>query len=139
MAARSARKRAIQPGLPLLEADGRTHARGCECPRCEAGFVPTEAERAAAARRLEEERVRQAAEKALARKRDRLAARALALRLELEAEERRTDAYLAKQAEIFPRLARDERLEALLRARRAGQPPTSAIAEVERTFSSSRR
>jgi hypothetical protein len=134
-----ARKPPIQPGLPLCEADGRTHARGCECPRCEAGFVPAEAERAAAARRVEEERVRLAAEKVLARKRDRLRARALALRLELEAEERRTDAYLAKQAELLPRLARDERLEALLDARRAGKPPTHAIAEVERKFSSSRR
>jgi hypothetical protein len=133
------RKRAIQPGLPLLEADGRTHARGCECPRCEAGYVPGEAERAAAVRRAEEERVRKAAEKALARKQEKLRARALALRLELEAEERRTDAYLAKQAEILPRLAQDERLEALLRARRAGKPPTHAIAEVERRFSSSSR
>jgi uncharacterized Zn finger protein (UPF0148 family) len=132
------RKRAFQPGLPLFEADGHTHARGCECPRCEAGFVPTEADRVAAARRVEDERVRQAAEKALARKRERLRARALALRLELEADERRTDAFLAKQAELLPRLARDERLEALLRARRAGKAPTTAIAEVERKFSSSR-
>ncbi len=134
-----ARQRKIQPGLPLFEADGQTHARGCECPRCEAGYVPTEGDREVAARRVEEERVRQAAEKVLARKRERLRARALALRLELEADERRTDAFLAKQAELLPRLARDERLEALLRARRAGAEPGTAIAEVERRFSSSRR
>ena len=134
-----AAKRPIQPGLPRLEPDGRTHARDCECPRCEAGFVPTEGDRAAAARWVEDERIRKAAEKALARKRDRLRARALALRLELEAEEQRTDAYLAKQAELLPRLARDERLEALLRYRRAGKPASHAIAEVERRFSSSSR
>jgi hypothetical protein len=133
------RKLAIQPHLPRFEPDGRTHARDCECPRCEAGFVPPESERAAAARREEEERVRKAAEKALLRKRERLRARALALRLELEAEERRTDAYLARQAELGPRLDQDERLQALLRYRRAGRPPAHAIAEVERRFSSGRR
>jgi hypothetical protein len=131
-----ARTPAVQPGLPGLGPDAGTHARGCECPRCEAGFVPTESERAAAAKRAEEERIRRAAEAALRRKRERQQARALALRLELEAEERRTDAYLAKQAEILPRLARDERLDALLRFRRAGKPALHAIAEVERRFSS---
>jgi hypothetical protein len=136
-----AKKPAAQPGLPGLEPeeDTRTHPRGCECPRCDAGYAPTESERAAAARQAEEERVREAAEAALRRKRERQRARALALQLELEAEERRTDAYLARQAEILPRLARDERLEALLRYRRAGKPATHAIAEVERRFSSSRR
>jgi hypothetical protein len=79
-------------------------------------------------------------ELAVRRKRERQQARARwRLQLELEAEERRTDAYLAKQAEILPRLARDERLDALLRFRRAGKPALHAIAEVERRFSSSRR
>jgi hypothetical protein len=135
-----AQTRTAQRGLPGLEPDGNgdTHARGCECARCEAGYVPTESERAATARRAEEARVRKAAEAALERKRERQRARALALQLELEAEERRTDAYLAKQAEILPRLARDQRLEALLRFRRAGKPAPHAIAEVERRFSSSR-
>jgi hypothetical protein len=133
------RPRPIQPKLPRLEPDGRTHARGCECPRCEAGYVPSEADRAAAERRAEEERIRVAAEKALARKRERQAARALALRLELEAERRRTDAFLARQAELRPRLDRDERLDTLLRLRRAGKPVSTAIAEVERRFSTSRR
>jgi hypothetical protein len=137
------RTRPIQPRLPRLEPDGQTHARGCECPRCEAGYVPTEAARAAAQKAAEKaaeaERVRKAAEKALARKRERQAARAMALRLELEAERRRTDAFLAKQAALRPRLERDERLDALLRLRRAGKPISSAIAEVERHFSTSRR
>jgi hypothetical protein len=105
--------------------------------------VPTEAERTAAERRAEEkqmeERVRLAAEKTLARRRERQRARALALRLELEAERQRTDAFLAKQAELRPRLDHDERLEALLRLRRAGKPVSSAIAEVERRFSAGRR
>lgn len=132
-----ASSRVIQTSLPLprFEADGVTHARGCECPRCETGFSPSEDTRRTAAQRWrdnqEAERLRRAAEEALVKKREKARVKALRLALELEEEERRTEEYLRAQAAQADKVAHDEKLEALLAARAAGTPIREAIAQVE--------
>jgi len=120
--------------LPLFEEDGETHRRDCECPRCDAGFRPSEGQRESAARRLEARKARAAAEAALARKRERARIKALRLALELEEEERRTAERLRADAQLRARLSQDPRLAALLDSRRAGRPMNDAVAEVERRF-----
>jgi hypothetical protein len=120
--------------LPRLEADGQTHRRECECPRCDAGFGPSEGQRGAAARRWQEQRDRQAAEAALARKRARGRIKALRLTLTLEEEDRRTAERLREEAALAARLRSDARLAALLAIRRTGLPPADAVEETERRF-----
>jgi hypothetical protein len=80
------------------------------------------------------ERLRLAARRALERRRERQQAKALALQLALVEEERRTDDYLKRQAEVRERLERDPRLDALLASRRRGEPVAEALAEVEQRF-----
>jgi hypothetical protein len=126
------RQRLLQPTLPQVEADGQTHRRDCECPRCDAGFRPSEKERAVAARRWEEQQIRLAAEAALARKRARDRVKALETTVALEAEERRTADRLRALAELRERLKGDRRLEALLASRRAGRPVEEALADADR-------
>jgi hypothetical protein len=120
--------------LPRLEADGQTHRRDCECPRCDAGFQPSERQRGAAARRWEEQQLRRAAEAALERKRARDRIKALRLALALEEEDRRTAARLREEAELAARLRQDPRLETLLANRQTGMPPAKAVEETERRF-----
>lgn len=124
----------LQPTLPRLEPDGETHRRDCECPRCDAGFRPSDGQRSAAARRWEERQAREAAEAALARKKARERTRAMALMIRLEEEEKKTEAYLNAQRELLARLRRDPRLDALLASRRAGRSVDEAVAEAERRF-----
>jgi hypothetical protein len=120
--------------LPRLEADGQTHRRDCECPRCDGGWRPSEGQREAAARRWQEQRERQAAEAALERKRARERIKALRLALSLEEEGRRTAARLREEAVLAARLRKDARLAALLAIRRTGLPPDDAVQETERRF-----
>jgi len=128
------RQRFLQPTLPrvAMEPDGQTHRRDCECPRCEAGFRPSENERQAAARRWQEKQEREAAAEALARQRTRQRLKALRLELRLDEQARRTEARLREQAALVARLRTDPRLEALLASRRAGRPVEEALAEAER-------
>ena len=118
--------------LPLVEADGHTHRRDCECPRCDAGFRPSDKERALAARRWEDQQARAAAESALARKRARDRVKALRRTIALEEEERRTAALVAAQAALRDRIQGDRRLAALLDSRRAGRPVAEALEVAER-------
>jgi hypothetical protein len=120
--------------LPRLEADGQTHRRECECPRCDGGWRPSEGQREVAARRWEEQRERQAAEAALKRKQARDRIKALGLALALEEEERRTLTRLREEAALAARLRSDARLAALLEIRSAGVPPEDAVEETERRF-----
>jgi hypothetical protein len=71
--------------LPRFEVDGSTHQRDCECVRCDAGFRPTEQQRESARLRWEVERARAAAERALARRREREQVKKAAVALELGA------------------------------------------------------
>jgi hypothetical protein len=122
----------LQPTLPLVEPDGQTHRRDCDCPRCDAGFRPSEGQRAQAARRWQERQDRENALQALEKKRARDRLRALRTQIRLEEEERRTAASLRELAEARARLKADPRLEALLDSRRAGLPVDEAIEEAER-------
>src|SRR6185436_9196085 len=125
-------RRRLQPTLPLLEPDGQTHRRDCDCPRCDAGFRPSEQERSLASRRWEERQAREAAEAALEKKRARDRARALRTTLKLEASERETATRLQALAELRRRLESDRRLRALLDSRQAGRPIEEALAIAER-------
>jgi hypothetical protein len=129
--------RRLQPTLPLLEADGRTHRRDCDCPRCDAGFRLSESERAQAARRWDEQQARQAAEVALEKKRARQHVKALKTTLALEEQERRTAEQVRALADVRARLQTDPRLHELLASRRAGRSIPQAIAEAERRRQSS--
>ena len=53
-----------------MEEDGVTHRRDCPCARCDAGFGPSEHERAQARRRWTEKQAQAAAERAAARKKE---------------------------------------------------------------------
>jgi hypothetical protein len=120
--------------LPRLEADGQTHRRDCECPRCDAGFRPSEGQRGTAAQRWEEQKAREQAAAALARKRARERIKSLRLALALEEDERRTAARLREEAALAERLRQDPRLAALLAMRSTGLPPEAAVEETERRF-----
>jgi hypothetical protein len=122
----------LQPTLPLVEVDGQTHRRDCDCPRCDAGFRPSEGERELAARRWQERQEREAAEAALEKKRARDRLKALRTTIRLEEEARQTTAHVQALVETRERLKRDPRLEALLASRRAGRPVEEAIEEAER-------
>jgi hypothetical protein len=131
--------RRLQPTLPLLEPDGQTHRRDCDCPRCDAGFRPSEQARAMASRRWEERQAREAAEAALEKQRTRDRARAMRTTLKLELAERETAARLQALAELRRRLETDRRLHALLDSRRAGRPVEEALAAAERATDRCRR
>src|SRR6185369_6593321 len=81
--------------LPQLEADGVTHRRDCECVRCDGGFRPTEHEREVARQRWQLTKAREAAERALERRRERIRAKRFAVVSELDAESKVTDQRIA--------------------------------------------
>jgi hypothetical protein len=118
--------------LPRLEADGVTHRRDCECVRCDAGFRPSEHERAAAHRRWEQQRAREAAARALARRQERARARALATGMELTADLRSADAHVQALRQARARVDADRRLALFQSLRRAGLSMAAALDEVER-------
>src|SRR4051812_27420166 len=113
--------------LPRMEADGITHARDCECVRCDAGFRPTEGERANARRRWEVQQARAAAERALARRRARVQVKQAALELQLEADIRAVDARIQALRAAQARTGDDPRLAALKQLRAAGIPLAKAL------------
>ena len=118
--------------LPRLEADGVTHARDCECVRCDAGFRPTEGERAVARRRWEVQQARVAAERALSRRRVRARVKLAALEIQLEADIRAVDARIQALRAAQSRTEDDPRMAALKQLRAAGVPLAKALEQVER-------
>lgn len=127
-----ARTLSIFRHLPRLEPDGVTHRRDCECPRCDAGYGPSEGERAAARQRWEVEKARAAAERALARRRARLRVKQAALEIQLEGEAKAVDERIRALRAAQARMDQDERLSLLRRLRQQGVPLPEALAEVER-------
>lgn len=121
----------LQTTFPRFEADGRTHARACECPRCDAGFRPSEGQRDRAALRARERDRRQRAAVALERMRDRRAVRQLKLTLALEEEARATEAALSRQQAAAAALSEDAMLQRFLRLRAEGVPVWEAFARIE--------
>jgi hypothetical protein len=118
--------------LPRLEADGLTHARDCECVRCDAGFRPTEGERATAQRRWEVHQAREAAERALARRRERARVKQAALEIQIEADIRAVDARIQALRAAQARTEEDPRMAQLRQLRAAGVPLAEALSRLER-------
>ena len=118
--------------LPQLEADGVTHRRDCECVRCDAGFRPTEHDRAVARDRWQLAREQQAAARALDRRREKVRAKKFALVIELEAEAKATDRQIGELRAARNRVDGDDRLALLQRLRRDGVPLAEALEIVER-------
>lgn len=117
--------------LPRLEADGVTHRRDCECVRCDAGFRPTEQDRAIARERWQLGKAQQAAARALDRRREKVRAKKFALVLELEAEAKATDERINALRAARTRADSDERLAMLERLRRSGMPLAEALDRVD--------
>jgi hypothetical protein len=118
--------------LPRLEADGVMHRRDCECVRCDAGYRPSEQERAAARRRWEDRRARSTAERALARRQERARVKAAAIGLQLELEAQEVDDRIGALRAARERVAADRRLALLQALRRSGMPLSDALVEVDR-------
>lgn len=60
--------------------------------------------------------------------------KALQLELAIEQERRHADKYLAAQERALARIARDQRVDALLALRREGKPIAEALSEVDQRF-----
>ncbi len=118
-----------------LEADGITHRRDCECARCEAGFTPTEHDRALAAKRVAGKQGRLAAERARARKKERARLSQLDLQAYFRQGNAAADAEVQRLRLLRAKTLADRRLDELLRLRKAGLPLDAALAEVDRIFS----
>jgi hypothetical protein len=118
--------------LPRFEADGVTHRRDCECVRCDAGYRPSEHERAAAQRRWEQQREREAAARALARRQERARARSMVTSLQLQADVQAAEARIQSLREAKARVDADRRLALFQALRRGGLSITAALDEVER-------
>jgi hypothetical protein len=127
-----ARNLSLLAHLPLLEADGVTHRRDCECVRCDAGFRPTEHDRTVARDRWQLAKAQQAAARALDRRREKVRAKKFALVLELEAEARATDEHISALRAARTRADSDARLALLQRLRREGVPLAEALQRVDR-------
>ena len=120
--------------LPRLEPDGVTHRRDCECVRCDAGFRPSEQERAEARERWAVRKARDAAARALARRRERARVKQAALEIQLEREGRVVDAHLHDLRAARARADADARLAMLERLRREGVPLAQALQRVEQSL-----
>jgi len=120
--------------FPSFEEDGVTHRRDCACARCDAGFGPSEQERAEARRRWEERRARAAAERAAARKRESDRIKRAETVLFIDEQVRAADDHLRELRDLQGRLQRDGRLDELWRLRRSGLSLAEAMDEVDRRF-----
>jgi hypothetical protein len=124
----------LRPKLERLEADGQTHRRDCECPRCEAGFTPTDHDREVAKRRGAEKQGRAAAARAWERKREHARLAQLDLAAYFRAGNAAADAEVRRLHELRAKVIADRRLDELLRLRREGLPLGLALAEIDRRF-----
>ncbi len=124
--------------LPRFEVDGVTHRRDCECVRCDAGFRPTEQERAVARQRWDQTKVREAAARVLARRQERARVRAAAVSLELGAAARALDKRIGALRAARARADEDGQLALLQALRRTGMSLAAALMEVERRASGDR-
>jgi hypothetical protein len=118
----------------LFEEDGVTHQRDCGCARCDAGFAPSEQERAEARRRWDEKRARAAAERAAARKREAARLKRAELDLLVNDQVQATDEGVRSLRALGDRVRHDPRLHQLSQLRRAGLPLREALTEIDRRF-----
>lgn len=126
----------LRPKVERLEADGQTHRRDCECPRCDAGFTPTDHDRQVAERRSAGKQGRAAAARAWERKKERARLAQLELAAYFRAGNLTADAEVRRLRELRRKVLADRRLDELLRLRREGWPLGLALAEIDRRFPS---
>jgi hypothetical protein len=126
-----ARNLSLLAHLPLLEADGLTHRRDCECVRCDAGFRPSEQERAEARRRFDARRAHELSARAAARRRERLEAKRAEIDAFVDDQVRAADAQVRALREAGARAREDRRLAELQRLRRAGLSLREALEKIE--------
>jgi len=128
-------RRASRPSSGArLEADGETHRRDCECPRCDAGFAPSDQQRRVAQRRVADRRARSAAARAHARRHERARLRQMELQAFFRQSNAATDAEVKRLRALREQSLADRRLDLLLRLRDAGTPMATALEEVERAM-----
>ena len=122
--------------LPSFEEDGVTHRRDCGCARCDAGFGPSEHERAEAHRRWTEKQARAAAERAAARKKEGERLKRAEMDLFVSDQVKAADEQLRKLRALEQRVQSDQRLEELWRLRKRGLSLVESMAEIDRKFPS---
>jgi hypothetical protein len=120
--------------LPSFEGDGVTHRRDCVCTRCDAGFAPTEHERAAAKRRWDDKRAQEAAARALARKKEGQRLKRAEMDFFVDGQIKAANDHLRELHDLDARIRRDRRLEELWRLRRGGLSLRESMNEVDRLF-----
>jgi len=118
--------------LPRLEEDGVTHRRDCECVRCDAGYRPTERERAEARRRIAAKKAREQAAHVMARKRELEVMKQAVMDVFVDGQVKAANDQVQCLRDARDRSAADERLTELWRLRRAGLSLPEALDEVER-------
>ena len=122
--------------LPSFEEDGVTHRRDCACARCDAGFGPSEQERAEAHRRWTEKQAQAAAERAVARKKEGERLKRAEMDLFVSDQVKAADEHLRKLRALEQRVRNDQRLEELWRLRKRGLSLVESMAEIDRRFPS---
>jgi len=122
--------------LPSLEEDGVTHRRDCACARCDAGFGPSENERAEAHRRWTEKQAQAAAERAAARKKEGERLKRAEMDLFVSDQVKAADEQLRRLRVLEERVKSDERLEELWRLRKRGLSLVESMAEIDKKFPS---
>jgi hypothetical protein len=121
--------------LPRFEDDGVTHRRDCECVRCDAGYRPTEHERAEARRRHGEHKAREQVARDIVRRKERERMKLAVVDVYVDEQVRAANEQVRALREARDRAAADERLAQLWELRRAGLSLRDAIDEVERRAS----
>jgi hypothetical protein len=122
--------------LPSFEEDGITHRRDCACARCDAGFGPSEQDRAEAHRRWTEKQAQAAAERAVARKKEGERLKRAEMDLFVSDQVKAADDHLRRLRALEQRVRNDQRLEELWRLRKRGLSLVESIAEIDRRFPS---
>ena len=125
--------------LPRFEDDGVTHRRDCECVRCDAGYRPTEHERAEARRRHGEHKAREQVARDIVRRKERERMKLAVVDVYVDEQVRAANEQVRALREARDRAAADERLAQLWELRRAGLSLRDAIDEVERRASGAGR
>jgi hypothetical protein len=120
--------------LPSFEDDGVTHRRDCACARCDAGFGPTEHERAEAQRRWDEKHAQALAERALARKKQAERLKRAEVSLFVSDQVKAANDQLRELRALEDRIRSDRRLDELWRLRERGVSWRDSIAEIDRRF-----
>jgi hypothetical protein len=118
--------------LPLLEEDGLLHRRDCECVRCDAGFRPTEKERAEARRRIGVQKAREHAARAEERRKERARMKLAVVDVFVDEQVKAANTQVHTLRVARDRAAADQRLAQLWELRRTGWSLRDALEEVER-------